>query len=124
MRLQRQVEAASGYTVNGDDPGVQSPDRGMTPPDFGTAHRPVGGRPRHRPAKRSIRRLPARSSVGAAIRRAVAALLAGATANAQTVVFEATLTVGAGGNSYKDGPRGARTTSARGNSRTRERHFG
>ena len=70
------------------------------PPDLsqGTAPRPAGGRPGHRPAKRSIRRLAARSA-GAAIRRggaglllALAVLLTGAPAHAQTVVFEATLT--------------------------------
>ena len=39
MDLERQIKTTRSCTLNGDDPGVQSPDSGMTRPDFGTTSR-------------------------------------------------------------------------------------
>ena len=39
MDLERQIKTTRSCTLNGDDPGVQSPDSGITRPDFGTASR-------------------------------------------------------------------------------------
>ena len=95
MPLHRQIRAASGGTVNGDDPGVQSPDRGMTRPNFGAAPRPAAGRGRHRLRERLIRFERAGGCRAAAgLLLALAVLLTGTTAHAQTVVYEATITVG------------------------------
>ena len=43
MDLERQIKTTRSCTLNGDDPGVQSPDSGMTRPDFGTAARSARG---------------------------------------------------------------------------------
>ena len=82
MGLERQIKTTRSCTVNGDDPGVQSPDSAMTRPDFGTTSRPA----------RALRTLTV-------FLVALAALLGShGTAQAQTDVWSATLTVGASGS--------------------------
>ena len=60
MDLDRQIKTTRSCTLNGDNPGVQLPDSGITRPDFGTAARAAAvdtpgfaGKPRH-PARRSL----------------------------------------------------------------------
>ena len=80
MDLEQQIKTIRSCTLNGDDPGVQSPDSGMTRPDFGTASRSL------------CRRAPLVLLV------ICAGLLAlPAPAAAQTEIWSATLTVGGSG---------------------------
>ena len=108
MDLERQIKTTRSCAVNGDDPGVQSPDRRMTRPDFGTATRPARalaallGSPRAARAQAEVERSGSRLPMASALRRrgailvlTLAALAAPlSVAQAQTVLWEQTLTVG------------------------------
>ena len=74
MDLERQIKTTRSCTVNGDDPGVQSPDRRMTRPDFGTATRPARalaallGSPRAARAQAEVERSGSRLPIASARR--------------------------------------------------------
>ena len=74
MDLERQIKTTRSCTLNGDDPGVQSPDRRMTRPDFGTATRPARalaallGSPRAARAQAEVERSGSRLPIASARR--------------------------------------------------------
>ena len=60
MDLEREIKTTRSCPVNGDALGVQSPDSGMTRPDFGTASRPARAlRASSRPGPQSAAAAPA-----------------------------------------------------------------
>ena len=62
MDLEREIKTTRSCPVNGDALGVQSPDSGMTRPDFGTASRPARAlRASSRPGPQSAAAAPVRA---------------------------------------------------------------